>query len=71
MRIVGRLAAALGISFAAILPPPAAAQPYPAKPVRIIVNFPAGGIADLYARVIGAKAGEAWGQPVVIRLRGQ
>ena len=45
---------------------PAFSQGYPSKPVRIIVNFPAGGIADLYARIIGAKVQEAWGQPVVI-----
>jgi tripartite-type tricarboxylate transporter receptor subunit TctC len=48
---------------------PAFSQGYPAKPVRIIVNFPAGGIADLYARVIGAKVQESWGQPVVIENR--
>ncbi|MGH8691426.1 MAG: Bug family tripartite tricarboxylate transporter substrate binding protein [Burkholderiales bacterium] len=48
---------------------PAAAQAYPAKPVRIIVNFPAGGIADIYARVIGVRVQEAWGQPVVIENR--
>jgi tripartite-type tricarboxylate transporter receptor subunit TctC len=46
-----------------------AAQSYPSKPVRIIVNFPAGGIADLYARIIGAKVQESWGQPVVIENR--
>jgi tripartite-type tricarboxylate transporter receptor subunit TctC len=48
---------------------PAFSQGYPAKPVRIIVNFPAGGIADLYARIIGAKVQESWGQPVVIENR--
>jgi tripartite-type tricarboxylate transporter receptor subunit TctC len=53
----------------AALPLLAAAQPYPSKPVRIIVNFPAGGIADLYARIIGQKAQESWGQPVVIENR--
>ena len=53
----------------AAMPLFAAAQPYPAKPVRIIVNFPAGGIADLYARIIGGKVQEAWGQPVVVENR--
>jgi len=48
---------------------PAAAQPYPTKPVRIICAFPVGGIADLYARIIGARIGESWGQPVVVENR--
>ena len=47
----------------------AAAQHYPAKSVRIIVPFPAGGIADLYARLIGTRVGESWGQPVVVENR--
>ena len=45
------------------------AQTYPAKPIRIVVPFPAGGIADLFARVIGQKFNEAWGQPVVVDNR--
>jgi tripartite-type tricarboxylate transporter receptor subunit TctC len=48
---------------------PVAAQPYPAKPVRIICAFPVGGIADLYARIIGARLGEAWSQPIVVENR--
>ena len=58
----------LFIAFA-LLPWVATAQPYPSKPVRIIVNFPAGGVADIYARIIGAKVQDAWGQPVVVENR--
>jgi tripartite-type tricarboxylate transporter receptor subunit TctC len=39
---------------------------YPAKAIKIIVPFPVGGIADTFARSIGAKLGESWGQPVVV-----
>ena len=46
-----------------------AAQTYPARPIRIVVPFPAGGIADLFARVIGQKFTEVWGQPVVVDNR--
>ena len=45
------------------------AQSYPAKPIRIVVPFPAGGIADLFGRVIGQKFTEAWGQPAVVDNR--
>src|SRR5438105_3643807 len=48
---------------------PAAGQPYPAKPIKIVVPFPAGGIADLYGRLIGARLTGAWGQPIVIENR--
>jgi tripartite-type tricarboxylate transporter receptor subunit TctC len=45
------------------------AQTYPAKPIKIVVPFPAGGIADLYARLIGARLSDTWGQPIVIENR--
>ena len=56
--------------FAALLSAGSAlAQPYPLKPIRIIVPFPAGGIADTFARSVGQKLNEAWSQPVVVENR--
>ena len=49
---------------------PAHGNPYPEKPVRFIVAYPAGGSADLIARVIGQKLADALQQPFVIDNRG-
>lgn len=41
-------------------------QPWPAKPVKLIVNSPPGGASDLMARVVSAPLGEALGQQVIV-----
>jgi len=48
----------------------AAAQNYPAGPLRMIIPFPPGGGTDILGRLIAQKLNEAWGQPVVVDNRG-
>jgi tripartite-type tricarboxylate transporter receptor subunit TctC len=47
----------------------ARAQTYPARPVRFVVGWPAGGVADIFARLIGQWLSERLGQPIVIENR--
>lgn len=49
---------------------PANAQSYPAKPVRMIVPFPAGGATDIVGRLIAQKLSESFGQQVIVDNRG-
>ena len=46
-----------------------AAESYPARPIRLIVAFAAGGSVNLVARLIAQKLTEAWGQHVVVDNR--
>jgi tripartite-type tricarboxylate transporter receptor subunit TctC len=63
IRVWGRLAVSLvALAFPALV----AAQPWPSKPVHIVVPFAAGGATDVVARLLAQKLGDAWGQQVVV-----
>ena len=64
-QIVTTLAALLSASAALATLPTAQAQSYPAKPIRIVVPFPAGGTSDILTRLIGTKLSESWKQQVL------
>ena len=60
---IHRWTAALGLSLLCLV---VQAQNFPTKPVRIVVPFGAGGVADLTARTVAQKLSESLGQPVLI-----
>lgn len=72
LRTARRALLGLAMACAALGAGMAQAQPaaWPTKPLRVIVNFPAGGAADTLARAVGQPLSEALGQPVVIENRG-
>ena len=65
------LATAIGLTVAApaLLAPPAFAQPWPTKPVTLVVPFPAGGTTDVLARALAEKLQQSLGQPVIVESR--
>ena len=66
MRLATMFLAALAALFAGA---GVSAQPFPSKPVRIIVAFPPGGGVDIVARAMGPKLTEIWSQPIVVENR--
>ena len=67
MKMLARLTLAVVTCMAAAT---AFAQAFPARPVRIIVPFPAGGTTDILARQISAELAARWGQPVIVDNKG-
>jgi tripartite-type tricarboxylate transporter receptor subunit TctC len=67
LAVSGHLVA--GTTALALIPAAADAQPYPSRPIRVIVPQSAGGSTDLVARVVVQRAADALGQPVVVDNR--
>jgi tripartite-type tricarboxylate transporter receptor subunit TctC len=61
--------AALAAALVALCAPDAGAQSYPNRAVRMIAPFPAGGLADVLARLVGDELSKALGQPVIVENR--
>jgi tripartite-type tricarboxylate transporter receptor subunit TctC len=66
-RLLAALAIAAGCGHATL---PAAAQSYPAKPITLVVPFPAGGGNDALARLVAERMSKTLGQQVVVENRG-
>ena len=56
----------LALAAAILAAPLANAQPYPSKPVTILIGFTAGGTTDIIARLVAEKLTKAWGQSIII-----
>ncbi|WP_205751609.1 tripartite tricarboxylate transporter substrate binding protein [Cupriavidus oxalaticus] len=57
------------LALSAAFMPPALAQSFPVKPIRLVVPYPPGGPTDIVARVVGQKLSDKLGQPLVVENR--
>ena len=69
MTKIARILAGTAALALAVFACAAQAQPFPSKPLRLVIPFPAGGTGDVLGRMIAPKLGEGLGQPVVIDFR--
>src|SRR6195952_3412910 len=60
------LAGLIALAAALVMPQVASAQTYPTRPIRLILPFGPGGVADVTARVVTEKLGEKLGQRFII-----
>jgi tripartite-type tricarboxylate transporter receptor subunit TctC len=63
-RYLSCIALIAGLSMA-----PAFAQDYPVRPIRVIASSSAGGISDIFMRILGDELSKRWGQAIVVENR--
>ena len=68
--MMSRIWVAVAAVLAAGSPIAAQEQQYPSRQIELVVPFPAGGGADVAARMVAQIAGDSLGQPVVIQNKG-
>ncbi len=66
MRVAMQLCRVLALVASIIIPASVVAQTYPAKPVRMVVPFPGGGVVDILGRILAEQISANWGQQVVV-----
>ena len=68
-QLLRRLIAGAMASFAGLAAAPALAGPWPERPIKLIVPYPAGGLTDIVSRLVGEELGRALGTSIVVDNR--
>jgi tripartite-type tricarboxylate transporter receptor subunit TctC len=67
--VTSKIASTFAATVLALTPVVAQAQAFPAKPVRLVIPYPAGGLTDVLGRAIAAEVSKAWGQQMLVENR--